>query len=82
MDPHNTKALLRRGTCYEHIEKYKKSMADLEHLLTKDPNSKQAKDVLNRVKRLTHTYTQWGLEHGWVLIALIGDIVDSALDLN
>jgi len=52
LEPKNAKALLRRGTCYEHIEKYKQSKADMEGVLSIDPGSRQAKDILNRVKKV------------------------------
>jgi len=52
LQPKNGKAFLRRGTCYEHIEKYRKSETDMESVLSIDPGSKQAKDVLNRVKKV------------------------------
>jgi len=51
MDSKNAKALLRRGTCYEHIEKHKLALKDMEACLGVDPNNKQAKDILNRVKK-------------------------------
>jgi len=55
IEPGNPKAHLRRGTCYEHIEKYKLSVKDMEAVLAKDPGSKQAKDILNRVKKVMKT---------------------------
>ena len=52
VDPKNAKALLRRGTCYEHVEKHKKCIADMEAVLSIDPSHKQAKDIKNRVQKV------------------------------
>jgi len=51
IEPKNAKALLRRGTSYEHIEKYGKALKDVEAVLSIDASSKQAKDVKNRVTK-------------------------------
>jgi len=52
VDSKNAKAYLRRGTCYEHIEKHKKCLGDMEMVLKLDPGSTQAKDINNRVKKV------------------------------
>eukprot|EP00658_Telonema_sp_P-2_P025149 TRINITY_DN20128_c0_g1_i1.p1 TRINITY_DN20128_c0_g1~~TRINITY_DN20128_c0_g1_i1.p1 ORF type:complete len:299 (+),score=83.14 TRINITY_DN20128_c0_g1_i1:56-952(+) len=53
--PKNAKALVRRGTCYEHIEKHKKALADFEAALALDMKNKNAQQSAVRLRKLIKT---------------------------
>lgn len=50
--PQNAKALVRRGTCYEHCEKHKKALADFEAALGVDMKNKVAQQSAVRLRKL------------------------------
>lgn len=53
--PKNVKALVRRGTSFEHIEKHKKALADFEAALAIDVKNKSAQQSAVRLRKLIKT---------------------------
>merc|ERR1712166_420398 len=51
-DPKNAKALVRRGTSFEHNEKHKKALADFEGALAIDMKNKVAQQSAVRLRKL------------------------------
>eukprot|EP00656_Telonema_subtile_P030493 TRINITY_DN3346_c0_g2_i1.p1 TRINITY_DN3346_c0_g2~~TRINITY_DN3346_c0_g2_i1.p1 ORF type:complete len:286 (-),score=81.56 TRINITY_DN3346_c0_g2_i1:301-1158(-) len=54
--PNNTKALVRRGTSYEHCEKLKKALADFEAALALDMKNKTAQQSAIRLRKLIKAF--------------------------
>lgn len=51
INPHNLKALLRRGLAYEAIEKYKLSLQDMKTVIKADPQNKVANEATHRLQK-------------------------------